>query len=152
MIVLEKNIPMETFREEEDGIIFQNWRELENNKPKVCLSPDWDKLILMQKIGMLSNVIVRDDGRIVGYSIILHSPHLHYKEDVFSVVSSMYLKPEYRLSTSGLKMMKAIEEEARTHLASVLMYHAKPYTTLERILFKKGFRMEETSYIKILKE
>jgi len=81
-----------------------------------------------------------DDGKIVGYSVLLISPHLHYAETVFAMVDVIFLCESHRKTRAGLFLINKTEEFAKEAGAHVLTYHTKPnHNTIEKILYYKGF-------------
>ncbi len=152
MIEMKYDVPMKQFFEEESGLCAIHWEEIANNKDKVKLAPNIEQFVKMQEAGLLKNIVAYDEGLMVGYVVLLISPHLHYRNDKFAFVDLIYVDPVYRSSNIGLKLLNETERVAREEGVAVLQHHAKPHhKNLQTILEKrKGFKVAEVILSKYL--
>jgi GNAT superfamily N-acetyltransferase len=153
MIKIEKNIPVDIFFRDIFDLCELHWEELANNKDAIKLNPDINKYTVLQQSGSLANAVIYDDEKIVGYTVLIVTPHLHYQNDKYAYVDVLFLKPDYRNSRLGLKLVDLSEELARDFGASIILHHVKPHhPTLAKIIQKKGFKHAETVYGKLLED
>lgn len=117
-----------------------HWDELANNKDKIKLKPDVEKYQLLMDMGCLHNIVVVHDGKIIGYSVIISQPHLHYSDNLFGMVDVIYVAKEHRNSRLGIELVKRTEQLAKDIGVDVLTYHTKPnHPAIEKLLYKKGY-------------
>lgn len=148
-----KNEAIETIVTSAKDLLEDHWKELANNKEIISLAPDIAKYKMMQENGLLSNVVIYKEDKIIGYVILLNMPHMHYVNDIFSYVDVLYLDKAYRNSRLGLQLVDKAEELAKEAGATILLHHTKPHhVALERILKHKGYRHAETIFGKLLKD
>lgn len=124
--------------------------ELTTNKGLMVLAPDVPKYRAMEQAGVFVGLIARDAGRIVGYSGNLMSQHLHYCALRYASNDVLFLAKEYRRGTLGLKLMRATESEMRARGCKVMVWHAKPGTTLDELMPKLGARVQDILYTREL--
>ena len=149
----EYNTSMNTFFEREEGILSEHWEQLAGNKDKIKLKPDVNKYQMLQEVGMLFNIIAYKEEELIGYSIILISPNLHYMDDKFAMVDVIFVKANSRVSRAGIDLINKTEEVCRKEGVSMLSFHTKPsHSTIEKILYRKGFKHCENILGKLLKE
>lgn len=153
MIRYEEDISIETILIKGYPLLEAHWEELANNKDKIFLKPDVEKYINLQKAGIINNICVWDDKKIIGYSVVLSTPNLHYSDDVFAYVDVIYVDKNYRNSKIGIELISRTEDLIRRKGCSVLTYHTKPaHPTIEKVLERKGYSLMENIYGILLKE
>lgn len=84
---------------------------------------------------------------LVGYSVAILGPHLHYGF-TYAHHDMLYLDPAYRKGGLGLQLIQATEAEAKARGARCATWHAKPGSALQKILDRLGYASEETVHIK----
>lgn len=148
-----KDVPVIEFFDVENGLLTKHWEEIAGNKDKIKLCPDVSKYISLQEAGVLKNVCAYKDTILVGYSVLFVQPHLHYANDVYAYVDVIYVDPEYRNTSVGIRLIKETEEYARSMNVSVLTYHTKPqHAIIEKVLSKLDYKHMENIFGKCLKE
>jgi GNAT superfamily N-acetyltransferase len=130
----------------------RHWEEIAHNKDFIKLDPDWDKYALLDKAGMLSVTIARVDGVIAGYQIYMVMPHLHYKNSLTAMSDVLYLAPEQRHGTFGIRLMKAAEEELNRLGVQRIIQNVKLTNDWGKILERMGYKPFERIYAKILRK
>jgi GNAT superfamily N-acetyltransferase len=94
---------------------------------------------------------VYDGEVVVGYSVLIVQPNLHYSENVFAHVDIIYVSKQYRKSSIGARLLLATEQLAKDLGASVITHHAKPYVPMIiKPLEKLGYSLYEHIYGKYL--
>lgn len=151
MIKIEKNIPVDVFFRDVFNLCELHWEEIANNKEAIKLAPNVEQYTTMQNAGILNNLVIYDDEKIVGYSVLLIAPHLHYMNDKYAYVDVLYLNPEYRKSKLGILLVNETEKFAKEQGAKIIQHHVKPHhQTLGKIIERKGYKVAETIYAKLL--
>lgn len=90
-----------------------HWEEIAVNKSHIPLDPDWELYRTLDAKGFLCPIIVRVDGRVVGYYISVVKSHPHYRSTLFGFLDSFFILPEYRKGTLGLKLFVEMEKVMR---------------------------------------
>ncbi len=146
-------VSVKTIQDFNKGLLEKHWEELASNKELIKLNPDWDKYYTFEKLGVIKSLAVFVEDKMVGYSCVILQPHLHYSDDLYAFVDVVYVDPEYRMSGVGLKLLNAIENQAKEAGASIIIHHVKTnHMTLGNILETLGYKQFEINYSKKLKE
>jgi ribosomal protein S18 acetylase RimI-like enzyme len=154
MYKFQYDVPMDIFLDEAKDILYRHWEELALNKDKIQLSPDKEKSCKLQDIGVLKNIVIyNENDEIVGYSVLLIQPALHYSCDTFAHVDIIYVDKQYRSSSLGARLLLATENIAKENGASVILHHAKPNVPMIiKPLEKLNYKLYEYIYGKYLGE
>ena len=88
-----------------------------------------------------------EGDELVGYSVAIIGPHLHYGY-LYAHHDVLYVRPESRKGTVGLRLIRATEAESMARGARCVTWHVKPGSRLEAILSRTGYSVEETVYRK----
>ncbi len=147
------NVDAYEFLDEAEELLIEHWEELALNKEKIALHTDREKYKQLQTLGILSNIVVYKDNKIVGYSVILNQPHLHYCDHKYAYVDVIYVSKEHRNTKVGAKLLIATEQLAKELGGSVILHHAKPYVPMIiKPLEKLGYSLYEQIYGKYIGE
>lgn len=107
---------------------------------------------LYRAVAAMGNLIFAgafDRGEPVGYCSAFLTPHPHYDCTV-AQHDALFLLPPYRKGRTGLQLVSAVEREAARLGAAYVAWHAKPGSSFERILARRG-RAEDVVYLSSLK-
>lgn len=119
-----------------------HWQEIAGYKEQIALDPDWGKYLKMEELGMLAVMTARSSGVLVGYSVFIITPHLHYQQCLMAMNDLIYILPEHR----GYAGAKLILESHRFMVAlgaERIMWHIKPGNDWSSVLAKMGYKQEE---------
>lgn len=154
MYKFQYDVPMSLFLDQAKDILYRHWEELAVNRDKIPLSPDKDKYSQLQDIGVIKNIVVYNEkDEVVGYSILLIQPALHYSLNAFAHVDVIYVDKQYRASSLGARLLLATEYIAKENGASVILHHAKPNVPMIiKPLEKLNYKLYEFIYGKYLGE
>lgn len=133
------------------GLLDEHWQESAKNKHIMKLAPDKAKYAKMEAEGLLVSLFAMSGEIIVGYSINIVCPSLHYSELIMAHNDVIYVHPVYRPSSLGLRLIKATEHECSKAGAKLMLMHAKENTPLHKILPRRGYGVQDIILSKELK-
>lgn len=149
---------MITFNEEPiaDLILTELWpllvdhrEELTTNKALMVLDPDVERYRAAEEAGMGLSIVARDGHQIVGYSINFIAPHIHYKQVLMVCNDALWTSHSHRAQI-GSQLMDETKAAGRRRGAMLMAWHAKPNTTLDRVLRvqvrRERMRIQDTIY------
>src|ERR1700761_4692776 len=92
-----------------------HWEEIarDRDKPKFQLKPDWNAYAAMEQAGQLFMMVVRVDGRMVGYHIGFVRRQLHYADSLALITDVYFVLPEFRKGRIGVQLFKESEKELK---------------------------------------
>ena len=147
------NVPAEVFLNDAAELLHAHWKELAVNQDKVFLKPDVNKYVLLQENGMLHNLVAYDNNKVIGYSVIIIQPHIHYVDTIFAAVDVIYVDKKYRNNNIGARLLIATERLAKEKGVHVITHHAKPNVPMiVKPLQKMGYTLYEQMYGKYVGE
>lgn len=141
---------LETTHDEAKPLLNSHWGEIALNKDKIKLNPDWDAYESLEVQGKLKIFTARDDGRLVGYFVVIVGVNLHYKDHLFASNDILYLSPEYRKGFTGIKLIKFAEKYLKADGVSVLTINTKVHKPFDKLMDFLKFRKIERVYSKYL--
>ena len=141
---------LETTYEEAKPLLNSHWDEIALNKDKIKLNPDWDAYESLEVQGKLKIFTARDDGRLVGYFVVIVGVNIHYKDHLFASNDIIYLSPEHRKGFTGIKLIKFAEKCLKTDGVSVLTINTKVHKPFDKLMDFLKFRKIERVYSKYL--
>lgn len=126
------------------SLLQQQVEELASHKHLMQLDPCMEAYEAMEDAGCLLALFAYDDDVLIGYSINFVVPHMHYRELLMCQNDVLYVDPERRSGTFGIKLIHATETAAKEMGAKFITWHAKPNTKLEGLLPRIGYAVQET--------
>jgi GNAT superfamily N-acetyltransferase len=125
--------------------------ELATHPHLMRVLPGFGKYEALENAGMLLVLVARDKlGKIVGYSGNMVYPNMHYSELVMGHNDVLYVPPEHRGGTLGLRLIKQTEGAMRLRGVKLLLWHAKQHTKLDHMMPKLGYAVQDIMYSKEL--
>lgn len=131
-------------------LIDEHWHESARNKHLMVLKPDLPRYTAMEAAGCLLSLVAYDDDEVVGYSVNIISPHLHYADLICAHNDVLFVAKPKRESALGMKLIRDTERACKARGAHLMLWHAKENTTLSRILPRMGCNTQEIIYSKEL--
>lgn len=114
------------------------------------LSPDVETYLRLEDAGkLLSLGVFDDDDELIGYSVNVVTRNLHYDLRVCQN-DVLYLTPEHRLGPLGLRLIRDTERHAREAGAKIMLWHAKQGTSLDGLLPRIDYQVQEIMYSRVL--
>ena len=135
---------------EAEPLLRAHWEEVARHKDIMRLSPAWDKYQLMEQAGTLFALGAFVGPALVGYSLNLIGPHLHYSGLIYAQNDVLYVVPECRKSRIGLDLISETERIARERGAGLMAWHAKEGTALAGLMPRLGYGVQDIIYARKL--
>lgn len=123
-----------------------HWEEIALNKSLMVLKPDLPRYHAMDAAGMLIVLGAFVGDALVGYSLSFIAQHLHYADLRYVQNDLLFVDAAHRNSRAGLQLIRATEDAAREAGAQMVIWHAKQGTTLDALLPRLGYRVQDVMY------
>jgi len=140
---------LEDILEEMKPLLVKHWEELANYKDIRPLDVDYDKYVMLNRIGYIRVFTVRDEGKLIGYASFYISANLHYQTWNHAAVDVYYLDPDYRLTGLGIKMFEEIEAWLKSMNVKSAVVMDKVHHSHEKFFLKMGYLPIEQNYEKV---
>ena len=124
----------------------EHQQELATNPEIMQVNPAVDQYLQMEQAGILLVLRADDDDGLIGYSVNLVHPHLHYQHLMVAQNDLLFITKPHRKGRAGLKLMQATIDHAKEMGAVMMMWHAKQGTTLDKLLQRKGYAVQDVIY------
>lgn len=129
-----------------------HWLEVALDHDSVPLAPDIESYNTLEKNGNLHLLVVRKDGKIIGYHIAIIRTHLHYKHTLHAFTDIYYVAPEHRQGMTGVKMFKEAEKSLAQRGVKKMVSGTKTSLDMGKIFERLGWRETERTYTKCIKD
>jgi len=116
------------------------------------LAPNFAAYEKLEQLGALRVYTARRDGSLIGYSVCLVSTSLH-RPVVEANESLLYVVPEHRGKTVGVRLMRFVEAQLAAEGVQLLARRSKagrPELDLGSMLTRMGYTPVETIYARRL--
>lgn len=145
---------LDEVRQDAEPLLLKHWEEIALNKDTIELDPDWDSYYSLEKEGYVRIYTAREVGEntLVGYFVVIQSPSLHYKNDIFCVNDIIYVSKEVRGERVGANLIKFAEDDLKSFGVSVLTINTKTHAPFDGLLEKLGYTHIENIFSKCFKE
>ncbi len=138
---------VEQFVLEATPLIYEHWQELGLDLD-LRGDPDFDKMAMLEKMGLWYVLTARHERKLVGYLWALVSPHLHYRNSgLMLIVDAYYIRPEYRRGT-GVGLLKFMETFAKGKQAIKIYLTCKVHRDQTKLFEALGYRLSDYAFIK----
>lgn len=131
-------------------LLQKHWDEIALDKDAIKLDPDWARYADMAAKGSLVTITVRDEGELVGYAAFFLAPHLHYRTSLTAVSDIFFLRKDYRVGRTGIKLFQVAERELKALGVQKLCIMHKLHLDVGAIFERLGFRAIERTYSKLI--
>lgn len=142
--------PFSQLIEELKPLLQSHYEEIARHRDKIALNPDYDKYRELDRMGFLHGVTVRDDGKLVGYFLSFVTPHLHYKNHIFSSNDVVFISKDYRRGTIAARMFKFAETTLKEKGVTKMHVNVKLANDFGSLLERLGYMPIERIYEKML--
>lgn len=131
-------------------LVQQHYEELVRRKDVMRLDPDLTRYELLERNGVLFTLAAVVDEQLVGYSVNLVQPHLHYRELTVCYNDVLFLAASQRRTGIGAQLLTATEQTAKAKGAKLMLWHVKPETAMERVLARRDYSVQDVVFGKVL--
>lgn len=125
-----------------------HWEEIASNKHSRTLNVDYEYYKQLDDLGALLCIGAFKDNAIVGYSINAIVKDAHDCTKIICNNDALYVKPEFRTGSIGIKLIKETEKLAKERNCYGVIWHAKPGSPLDHLLEKIGYYVKDLLYMK----
>ena len=131
-------------------LLEKHWELVALNQGEIKLNPNWKEYANLDAAGILRIFTARDDGKLVGYFVLMLSESIHYKDHLFATNDVIFVLPDSRAGATGYKLIKFAEEHCRESGVSLMMINTKVHIPFDSLMIGMGFDLIERIYSKFL--
>ena len=135
-------------KEDIKPLLEKHWEMVALNQGKIRLNPDWKEYARLDAAGILRIFTARQEGKLVGYCVLLVSQSIHYKDHKFASNDVVFVLPEYRSGATGYKLIKYAEDHSKADDVSLMMINTKVHIPFDSLMIGMGFDLIERIYSK----
>ena len=144
-------IAQESFSSAQPGIqslARMHWDEVETTSLPFRI--DWDLLQALADANSLVCISVRDDAnKFVGYALYIISPMTHSAGCTSAVCDSLYIRPQDRLGSLGIRFLRESESILREAGVDLVVQNVRNSSlNLEGVLAYLGYDHDGLTYVK----
>ncbi len=139
-------------KEEAAPLWVPHYEEVGQNKQKMVLDPDIDKLDLYESLGKLHIVTARKEGELVGYHASLIDNLLHYKNILAGISDLYWIRKDCRIGRVPLKLFQEVEKTLKARGVQILYDATKLYLDHDKLFQHLGYKPIERRYSKWIGE
>lgn len=117
------------------------WSDVAVDKDRFVAKCDEEKYATCEAVGLLHLVTARDNGKLVGYFVMLVNPNPHYLgAGLMAFTDQYFLLPSYRKGNNGVKLFSFMELTLRAK-GVVKMYTSNKLHRDRSVMFEGlGFK------------
>lgn len=116
----------------------------------IPLVPQYESYLRDERAGVCSAMVMRAEGRIVGYWIHYVAPGKHYATCLTSIMDIFFVHPEFRTGSAALRLLRAVELENRRRGVRLWTAGEKLHAPVGRLFEACGFSPIERMWAKWL--
>jgi GNAT superfamily N-acetyltransferase len=90
------------------------------------------------------------DGALIGYAVYIVGPNLHYSSSIQAKQDVLFVLPERRKSTVGLRLIKFADDQLRAEGVQVVYQHSKVAHDIGPVMLRCGYELVEHIYARRL--
>lgn len=134
-------------------LLLRNWRETGVDQDTVPLEPNVALYQAIEGAGNMLLLAARVDGVLVGYACYFIMPSLHHPLRV-AQSDVVYLLPEYRRGSAGLRLLRAVERALAARGVDVVSTGVKAFFANAQgrgqdvLMRRLGYRHTENVFMK----
>lgn len=125
-----------------------HWEQVALNRDKIKLNVDMEAYAKYEAEGALHVMVVRNDGKVIGYHLSIIRTHLHYKDSLNAFTDVYYLDKEFQGTTVGVKMFKEVEKTLKARGVEKMFTGTKISLDRGKIFDYLGWTETERLYTK----
>jgi len=138
------------FFEEAQNLFKKHYEEIAERTDVIKFDPNVERYGQLNDLGLIEVHTARNDGKLVGYSVWMIFPHLHYKSSLTASSDILYIHPDYRKGLTGVSFLRWTIEEVKKRKPQRILLHVKPSIDYGPILERLGAKYFEKTYSIVL--
>lgn len=125
-----------------------HYLEVGPHKAGIPLDPDVPVYKLLEDTGVLETHTARDKdtGELIGYSVWIVTPHIHYKTSLTATNDVIFIHPKVRKGLQGYKFLKYTINAIKERGVQRILLHVKPHVDFGPAIERLGGKRLETIY------
>jgi GNAT superfamily N-acetyltransferase len=141
-------------------LLEEHYAELATVPDIMLLKPDVERYQTLEAAGNLFAIGMFDthvDAHVdagvetlVGYSVNIVCTNLHYGDLLMCQNDLLFVRKSHRRGMTGMRLITATERAAKDRGVKMMLWHAKPGTTLDRMLPRLGYGIQDIIYSQVL--
>lgn len=132
------------------GLWPAHWAEIAADKDKISLDPDLAEYAEMERRGKLHVITARKGGELVGYSVWIVGPLLHYRTVLAAKNDIYWLRPDCRKGFAGVRLFIESEKHLKSLGVKKLFSATKVWRLVAQIFNRLGWVETERCYCKFI--
>ena len=112
------------------------------------LDPDWKEYSRLDSSGILRIFTAREEGKLIGYCVVMVSTSVHHKGHTFASTDVLYVDKKFRKSSTGSDLIKFAENHCKENGASLMTLNMKTEYPFDNLMLQLGFDLIERVYHK----
>ena len=122
----------------------------ESGHPTQELKIDWDAYYDLESRGVLKFFTARQEGKLIGYFVVLCVTPLTAKGETIGYYDSVYVHKDYRKSSVGKRLFKFVETCIKEDGIERVIASSSKKNPIGKFLNRMGYFEIETKYEKVL--
>ena len=140
--------PFRPFLEEVAPLLVDHYEEISLHKGRFPLNPQYDEYLKRDAYGGVVTITLRKGEKLVGYIVAFVAPGLHYRDCLTLTVDIFYVAAKHRGRHGGVKLFRALEEEAKRRGVSMIVAGTKMHKDVAYLFQRLDYEPIETYYSK----
>ena len=131
-------------------LLVMHYDEIALDKDVIKLNPDWKIYQEAEDKGALKGFTARENGKLVGYFVLIVSRNMHYKDHLFAYNDIIFIHPEHRKGFAAMKLIKFAEKCLKEDGVSIMTINSKCHKPFDGLLDRMMYKHIENVYRKRL--
>lgn len=132
-----------------NSILEYQWAEIGDG---FALDIDWRKYFDMHQLGVLRLFTVRQDKKLIAYMSFIVSYHAHHSAILVAIQDSIFCSPEHRGGHTSDQLIDFSENTLHDEGIDHIVMAVKQKRDYSAMLIGRGYKLLETTYLKVLGE
>lgn len=129
-------------------LLKEDWEEIEHQKSRRPLNPDWEAYANLETSGILKIFTARDDGSLIGYASCFMLPDIHSRGILSANFEILFVSASHRNGAVGLRLMKFAEKCVRQDGAEFCFVTTTEQNSASKMMQRLGYKAIETKFEK----
>ena len=131
-------------------LLEEHYAELATVPDIMLLKPDVERYQTLEANNSIFAIGMFDKEELVGYSVNIVCTNLHYGDLLMCQNDLLFVRKSHRRGMTGMRLITATERAAKERGVKMMLWHAKPGTTLDRMLPRLGYGIQDVIYSQVL--